>query len=109
ALPCHGLHLPHLSRRGRPGRTRPWRPDTRPAGQDGLMTSTPPPRWFTDTQPGHSQWFIERFRSLEADGADLLGEARFADMLADRGSRILDAGCGLGRTAHALHEAGHTT
>ncbi len=73
------------------------------------MTSTPPPRWFTDTQPGHSQWFIERFRSLEADGADLLGEARFADMLADRGSRILDAGCGLGRTAHALHEAGHTT
>lgn len=72
------------------------------------MTSpTPRPRWFTDTQDGHSQWFIERFRALEAEGADLLGEARFADMLADRGSRILDAGCGAGRMAAALHEAGH--
>lgn len=72
------------------------------------MTSSPQPRWFTDTKPGHSQWFIERFRTLEADGADLLGEARFADMLAARGSRILDAGCGTGRMAAALHEAGHT-
>ncbi|WP_313404441.1 class I SAM-dependent methyltransferase [Aeromicrobium sp.] len=72
------------------------------------MTSSPQPRWFTDTQPGHSQWFIERFRALEADGVDLLGEARFADMLAQRGSRILDAGCGTGRMAQALHAAGHT-
>ncbi|MCD9154793.1 class I SAM-dependent methyltransferase [Aeromicrobium duanguangcaii] len=71
------------------------------------MTSSPQPRWFTDTQPGHSQWFIERFRTLEAEGADLLGEARFADMLAERGSRILDAGCGAGRMAAALHAAGH--
>lgn len=78
------------------------------AGQDGGMTSSSPqPRWFTDTQPGHSQWFIERFRTLEAEGKDLLGEARFADMLAERGSRILDAGCGTGRMAAALHEAGH--
>lgn len=71
------------------------------------MTSSPQPRWFTDTQPGHSQWFVERFRTLEAEGADLLGEARFADMLAQRGSRILDAGCGAGRMAAALHAAGH--
>ena len=73
------------------------------------MTSSPQPRWFTDTQPGHSQWFIERFRTLEAQGADLLGEARFADMLLERGSRVLDAGCGTGRLAQALHEAGHTS
>ncbi|MBC9226532.1 methyltransferase domain-containing protein [Aeromicrobium sp. 636] len=71
------------------------------------MTSSPQPRWFTDTQPGHSQWFIERFRTLEAEGADLLGEARFADMMAQRGSRILDAGCGAGRMAAALQAAGH--
>jgi SAM-dependent methyltransferase len=71
------------------------------------MTSSPQPRWFTDTQPGHSQWFIERFRTLESEGHDLLGEARFADMLADRESRILDAGCGTGRMAEALHRAGH--
>lgn len=71
------------------------------------MTSSTP-RWFTQTQPGHSQWFIERFRRLEADGADLLGEARFADMLLERGARVLDAGCGTGRLAHALHAAGHT-
>lgn len=72
-----------------------------------MTSSTPRPRWFTDTKPGHSQWFIERFRTLAAEGADLLGEARFADMLAERGSRILDAGCGLGRMAGALHAAGH--
>ncbi|MBA4609587.1 class I SAM-dependent methyltransferase [Aeromicrobium sp. Marseille-Q0843] len=71
------------------------------------MTSSPQPRWFTDTQPGHSQWFIERFRALEAEGKDLLGEARFADMLAERGSRVLDAGCGTGRMAAALQAAGH--
>ncbi|MET1133390.1 MAG: class I SAM-dependent methyltransferase [Aeromicrobium sp.] len=72
-----------------------------------MTSSSPQPRWFTDTQPGHSKWFIERFRALEAEGKDLLGEARFADMLADRGSRILDAGCGTGRMAAALHAAGH--
>jgi len=73
-----------------------------------MTSSTPRPRWFTETQPGHSQWFIERFRTLEAQGHDLLGEARFADMLLERGSRVLDAGCGTGRLAEALHAAGHT-
>jgi len=73
-----------------------------------MSSPTPRPRWFTETQPGHSQWFIERFRTLEAQGADLLGEARFADMLLQRGSRVLDAGCGTGRLARALHAAGHT-
>jgi 2-polyprenyl-3-methyl-5-hydroxy-6-metoxy-1,4-benzoquinol methylase len=71
------------------------------------MTTTPRPRWFTETKDGHSQWYIERFRKLEQEGADLLGEARFVDMLAQRGSRILDAGCGAGRVAGALHAAGH--
>ena len=72
------------------------------------MSDASRPRWFTDTKDGHSQWYVDRFRALAAEGADLLGEARFADALLARGSRVLDAGCGAGRMAGALHEAGHT-
>ncbi|KAA1424442.1 class I SAM-dependent methyltransferase [Mumia zhuanghuii] len=69
------------------------------------MTSTP--RWFTDTKDGHSQWYIERFRTMEREGADLGGEARLVDALVPPGSRILDAGCGPGRVGARLHAAGH--
>jgi hypothetical protein len=31
------------------------------------------PRWFTSTKDGHSQWYVERFRQLAAEGADLAG------------------------------------
>ncbi|GGD06083.1 class I SAM-dependent methyltransferase [Nocardioides daphniae] len=72
------------------------------------MTDTSRPRWFTETKDGHSQWYVDRFRTLAAEGADLLGEARFVDMLVERGSRILDAGCGAGRMAGALTAMGHT-
>src|SRR5690349_7629509 len=65
------------------------------------------PRWFTDTDAGHSQWYIERFRTLAREGADLDGEARLVDAMVGRGSRILDAGCGVGRVAGALHRRGH--
>lgn len=65
------------------------------------------PRWFTETNEGHSQWYVERFRSLAADGADLEGEARLVDALLEPGSRVLDAGCGTGRLAAALHRRGH--
>lgn len=67
-----------------------------------------PPRWFTDTKDGHSQWYIERFRSMAADGADLVGEARLVDAMLARGSRVLDAGCGPGRVGGYLHAVGHT-
>ncbi len=66
------------------------------------------PRWFTDTAATHSQWYVDRFRTLAADGADLAGEARLVDAMLARGSRVLDAGCGTGRTGAALHAAGHT-
>ena len=42
---------------------------------------TQQPRWFTDYDDGHAQWYIERFRRMAADGADLLGEARLLDAL----------------------------
>ena len=66
------------------------------------------PRWFTDHGDGHASWYVERFRTLAAQGADLAGEARLVDALVPPRSRILDAGCGPGRTAAALHERGHT-
>ncbi|ATO13542.1 SAM-dependent methyltransferase [Micromonospora sp. WMMA2032] len=67
-----------------------------------------PTRWVTDTKPGHSQWYVDRFRRLAAEGADLAGEARMVDALVPPGSRILDAGCGTGRVAAALAARGHT-
>ena len=57
--------------------------------------------------PDHSSWYIERFRKMAADGADLDGEARFVDAMVPRGARILDAGCGPGRVGGALSERGH--
>ncbi|PGH45261.1 Methyltransferase domain-containing protein [Micromonospora sediminicola] len=66
-----------------------------------------PTRWVTDTKPGHSQWYVDRFRRLAAEGADLAGEARMVDALVPPGSRILDAGCGTGRVAAALAARGH--
>jgi len=57
--------------------------------------------------PGHSSWYIERFRTMAANGDDLEGEARFVDAMVPRGARILDAGCGPGRVGGALHQRGH--
>ncbi|MFY1614895.1 class I SAM-dependent methyltransferase [Micromonospora sp. WMMD736] len=67
-----------------------------------------PTRWATDTGPEHSQWYVDRFRKLAAEGADLAGEARLVDTLVEPGSRILDAGSGTGRVGAALAERGHT-
>ena len=58
--------------------------------------------------PGHSAWYINRFRAMAADGADLDGEARFVDAMAPRAARILDAGCGPGRVGGRLARLGHT-
>lgn len=57
--------------------------------------------------PGHSQWYIDRFRAMERAGKDLAGEARCIDAMAERGARILDAGCGPGRVGGYLAAAGH--
>ncbi|WP_432906758.1 class I SAM-dependent methyltransferase [Micromonospora matsumotoense] len=68
---------------------------------------TNPTRWATETGPEHSQWYIDRFRRLAAEGADLAGEARLVDAVVAPGSRILDAGCGTGRVGAALAARGH--
>lgn len=62
---------------------------------------------MTETEPGHSDWYVERFRTMAAGGADLGGEARLIDAMVPPRSRILDAGCGPGRVGAVLHERGH--
>lgn len=61
-----------------------------------------------EQNPQHSAWYVQRFRDMAANGADLVGEARLVDATAPRRARILDAGCGPGRHAGHLHAAGHT-
>lgn len=60
-----------------------------------------------EANPEHSAWYIERFRSMAAEGRDLDGEARFVDAMAERGAWVLDAGCGPGRVGGRLAELGH--
>ena len=57
--------------------------------------------------PSHSDWYVERFRTMAARGDDLAGEARLIDAMVGRGARVLDAGCGPGRVGAFLAEAGH--
>jgi SAM-dependent methyltransferase len=72
------------------------------------MTENPgTARWFDEWTPEQRADYAERFIKLAAAGDDIDGEARLIDALADRGSRILDAGCGTGRVAAALAARGH--
>ena len=66
-------------------------------------------RWEerTNADAEHSRWYIERFRQMSADGADLAGEARMLDAMITRGARVLDAGCGPGRVGGELAARGH--
>ena len=69
-----------------------------------------PTLWETKlaADPGHSRWYIERFRGLVADGMDIVGEGRTIDAMLARRSRVLDAGCGFGRVGGYLASVGHT-
>lgn len=66
-----------------------------------------PTRWVTENGAEHSTWYIERFRRLASEGADLAGEARMVDAMLPRASRVLDAGCGQGRVGAELAARGH--
>lgn len=68
-----------------------------------------PSQWtrIITADPSHTQRYIERFKIMAANGADLDGEARMIDAMVSRGAHILDAGCGPGRVGGRLHELGH--
>ena len=70
---------------------------------------TEPSAWVRITQqdPNHSAAYIRRWKDLAAQGMDLLGEARLVDTMLGRSSRVLDAGCGQGRTGGHLSSVGH--
>lgn len=72
------------------------------------MTPSTEPRWFSEHDENHAAWYIERFRRMAAEGADLAGEARLLDAMVAPGARVLDAGCGPGRVGAVLHARGHT-
>lgn len=69
-----------------------------------------PTRWeqIGQQNPDRSAWYVERFRTMAAEGADLAGEARTVDAMLPRASRVLDAGCGPGRVGGELARRGHT-
>ncbi|RDI68500.1 class I SAM-dependent methyltransferase [Nocardia pseudobrasiliensis] len=73
------------------------------------MSGRTPSQWeeITAADPAHSTWYVERFRTLAAEGTDIVGEARLIDAMLERGARVLDAGCGPGRVGGYLHRAGH--
>ncbi|WP_318243948.1 MULTISPECIES: class I SAM-dependent methyltransferase [Oerskovia] len=73
------------------------------------MSKANPTRWEQKTavNPSHSTWYVERFRAMAAQGADLAGEARLVDAMVPRGARILDAGSGPGRVGAELAARGH--
>ncbi|MEV6558574.1 class I SAM-dependent methyltransferase [Nocardia sp. NPDC051756] len=73
------------------------------------MSGRIPSQWeqLTAANPAHSTSYVERFRALAADGTDIFGEARLVDAMLERGSRVLDAGCGPGRVGGYLHRVGH--
>ena len=73
----------------------------------GPSNEGPPTRWELTVTGERWDVYVDRFAREFADGSDLEGEARFVDVLAPRRARVLDAGCGTGRTAAALHRMGH--
>lgn len=68
---------------------------------------TPSSRETRWDREGDTDSHIAHFARLAAEGADLEGEARLVDAMAQRGATILDAGCGAGRVTAALTRMGH--
>lgn len=74
---------------------------------DPLRSGTPTSLWPGLRDPDHSRWYAARFREMGRRGEDLEGESRLVDVLAPRGARLLDAGCGPGRHGGHLARLGH--
>lgn len=73
--------------------------------------SAPSRRWRdvarAEAGEDYAAEYAERFRRLAADGADVHGEASYVAGLVAPPARVLDAGCGTGRTATRLAEQGY--
>ena len=67
------------------------------------MSDHPVTRWEQADHSGYGQLFAQ----LVADGTDVDGEARLADVLVPRRATVLDAGSGMGRVADGLVRRGH--
>lgn len=87
-------------RGGMLGRMMSERPAT-PAPQENVWTAA------VRANPEHPRQYAARWTRFEDEGRDIHGEARLVDAMADRGARILDAGCGTGRIGGWLAERGH--
>lgn len=81
---------------------QPYRAPVDPAPGD-----LPTTLWPGVDDPEHSAWYADRFRAMAAGGQDVEGESRLVDVLAPRGARLLDAGCGPGRHGGHLARLGH--
>lgn len=62
---------------------------------------------ITKANPHHSANYAARWKQFQAEGKDIVGEARLIDAMAPRGAKILDAGCGTGRIGGYLAQQGH--
>ena len=62
---------------------------------------------IVEAAPEPSRRYAQRWDDMVAEGVDIDGEARLIDAMAARGSRILDVGCGQGRTGAYLAACGH--
>ena len=82
-------------------------PSMMPRDDDRVVEQSAWARISAD-DPGHSPAYVQRFRTLAAQGTDLAGEARLVDAMLPRGARVLDAGCGPGRVGAFLADVGHT-
>lgn len=78
-----------------------------PAGPTTDDLTSPTTRWEEQVVGERWTFYTDRFDQMTTDGTDLEGEARFVDALLERSSAVLDAGCGTGRIANALHRMGH--
>lgn len=98
-MPLHGRACPPLGL-----------PTAGPGGTGHNAGMAEQSQWMRQVHdnPGHSQWYIDRFRRMAASGQDLAGEARTVDAMIARGCRVLDAGCGPGRVGGELARRGHT-
>lgn len=87
------------------GRLEPMTADH--ALSNAAPTVAPQTRWEAEFTGANWRGYLKRFQKMIEDGTDLGGEARFIDMMADRNSAVLDAGCGTGRVAAIVAASGH--